>query len=41
MKKIFPFRGLKGENKPSEPENGICGPKSVKQGKIYLVGSKR
>jgi hypothetical protein len=29
MKKIYTFRGRKCENKPAEPKNGICGPKSV------------
>jgi hypothetical protein len=29
MKKIYIFRGRKGENKPSEPKNEICAPKSV------------
>jgi hypothetical protein len=29
MKKIYTFRCRKGENEPSEPKNGIWGPKSV------------
>jgi hypothetical protein len=29
MKKINTFRGLKGENKPSELKNGTWGPRSV------------
>jgi hypothetical protein len=29
MKKIYAFRGRRGENKPSEPKNGIWGQKSV------------
>jgi hypothetical protein len=28
MKKIYTFRGRKGENEPSEPKNEIWGPKS-------------
>jgi hypothetical protein len=26
MKKIYTFRGQKGENRPKEPKNGIWGP---------------
>jgi hypothetical protein len=29
MKKIYTFRGQKGQNRPPEPKNGILGPKSV------------
>jgi hypothetical protein len=29
MKKIYTFRGRKGENEPSDLQNGIWGPKSV------------
>jgi hypothetical protein len=29
MKKIYTFRGQKCGNEPSEPKNGIWGPKSV------------
>jgi hypothetical protein len=29
MKKIYTFRGIKSENEPSEPKNGIWGQKSV------------
>jgi hypothetical protein len=29
MKKIYTFGGQKGKNKPSEPKNGIYGPKSL------------
>jgi hypothetical protein len=29
MKKIYTFRGQKGENRPPEPKNGIWGPTSI------------
>jgi hypothetical protein len=41
MKKIYTFRGQKGEIRPKSPKNKLCAPKSVLLCDEFINGEKK